>query len=208
MKKIISIAICLVLMMSLTTISFAADLTDIPNANSVEEDVELAIALADSQPIVADKGVTTRAISGTYPVRKGVILSTPTNASLGGATFVGHSAIIYSSGTVVESLGDGVTTGSNNWNSVKTKCYGVTVKGTTASQDAEAADWCYKKIGCPYNFNFLNVSTRTKFYCSHLIWASFWDLYGIDLNADSLGKIITPMELVNTNNTSVIYSKT
>ncbi len=208
MKKIISIITCLILVMSLSITCFAADLTDIPNADSVEEDVELAIALADSKPIVADKGVTTRAVSGTYPTRKGVILSTPTNASLGGATFVGHSAIIYSSGTVVESLGDGVTTGSNNWNSVKTKCYGVTVKGTSISQDAAAANWCHEKIGCPYNFNYLNVSTRTKFYCSHLIWASFWDLYGIDLNADSLGKIITPMELVNTDNTSIIYSKT
>lgn len=92
--------------------------------------------------------------TGTYPTRKGVILSTPTNASLGGKTFVGHSAIIYSASKVVESLGDGVTTGNNNWNSTKTKCYGVTVYGTTAAEDAAAADYCYNKIGCPYNYNF------------------------------------------------------
>lgn len=208
MKKVLSIIISLMLMTSLATTSFAVDLTDIPNANSVEEDVEAAIALADAQPIVADKGATTRAATGTYPTRKGVILSTPTNASLGGATFVGHSAIIYSASKVVESLGDGVTTGNNNWNTVKTKCYGVTVVGTTTAQDAAAADFCYRQIGCPYNYNFLNVSTRSKYYCSHLVWASFLDLYSIDLNTSTLGKIITPMELVNTNKTVTIYSKT
>lgn len=208
MKKIISIITCLIFVMSLSIISFAADSTDIPNANSVEEDVELAIALADSQPIVADKGVTTRAVSGTYPTRKGVILSTPTNASLGGVTFVGHAAIIYSASKVVESLGNGVTTGNNNWNTVKTKCYGVTVVGTTTAEDTAAADFCYRQIGCPYNYNFLNVSTRSKYYCSQLVWASFFDLYSIDLNTSTLGNIITPMELVNTDKTVTIYSKT
>ncbi len=208
MKKAISIIICLILMSSLATTAFAADLTDIPNANLVEEDVEAAIAIADAQPIVADKGATSRAITGTYPTRKGVILSTPTNASLGGATFVGHSAIIYSASKVVESLSGGVTTGNNNWNTVKTKCYGVTVVGTTINEDAAAADFCYRQIGCPYNYNFLNVSTRSKYYCSHLVWASFLDLYGIDLNTSTLGNIITPMELVNTDKTVTVYSKT
>ncbi len=208
MKKFIAILMCLILMLSLSTTSFAANLTDIANVNNVEEDVATAIALADSQPIVADKGVITRGITGTYPTRKGVILSTPTNASLGGKTFVGHSAIIYSASKVVESLGDGVTTGNNNWNSTKTKCYGVTVYGTTAAEDAAAADYCYNKIGCPYNYNFLNVNTRTKFYCSQLVWASYLDLYEIDLNTSTLGNIITPMELVNTDKTYTIYSKT
>lgn len=207
MKKIITFIFSIIMVLSLTVSVFAADLTDIPNAETVEEDVVAAIEQADAQPIFADKGANTRAVSGTYPTRKGVILSTPTNASLGGATFVGHSAIIYNASTVVESVGEGVITGSNNWNSVKTKCYGVTVRGTTVDQDASAANWCYQRIGCPYNYNFLNVTTRTKFYCSQLIWASFWDLYGIDLNADSLGKIITPMELVNSDNTYTIYSK-
>lgn len=208
MKKLFSFLTALLFALLIPMSAYATDLTDIPNAQNVEENVAEEIAMADAQPVVADKGVLTRAISGTYPTRKGVILSTPTNASLGGATFVGHAAIIYSGNTVVESLGNGVTTGSNNWNAVKTKCYGVTVKSTSSTQDAKAADWCYGKRGCPYNYNFLNVATRSKFYCSQLIWASFWDLYGIDLNAGSLGKIITPMELVNSTNTSVIYSKT
>lgn len=59
-----------------------------------------------------------------------------------------------------------------------------------------------------YNYNFLNVNTRTKFYCSQLVWASYLDLYEIDLNTSTLGNIITPMELVNTDKTYTIYSKT
>lgn len=208
MKKLLSL-ICTVLIaiLAFPLSASAADLTDIPNADNVQENVAEAIDIADNKLVVADKGISNRAVSGTYPTRKGVILSTPTNASLGGVTFVGHSAIIYTSSTVVESLSKGVTTGSNNWNSVKTKCYGVTVANTTTAQDAKAADWCHEKIGCPYNYNFLNVATRSKFYCSQLIWAAFWDLYGIDLNANTLGKIITPMELVNSDNSFVIYRK-
>lgn len=120
-----------------------------------EEDIEAAVALAESQPVVPDKGtnISAFATSGTYPTRKGVILSTNTNASLGGATFVGHAAIIYNSSTVVESLSKGVTTGKNNWNTTKSKCWGVIVKGTTSAQDAAAADWCYKQIGKSYNYN-------------------------------------------------------
>ena len=196
-------------MTALVTNSSAFILTDIPNAVSVEEDVEAAIASADAKPIVADKGTTMRTtVYGLYPTRKGVILSTPTNASLGGSTFVGHAAIIYSASQVVESLSNGVVTGSNNWNTVKTKCYGVTVSSTTIAQDVAAADFCHRQIGCPYNYNFLNVSTRSKYYCSHLVWASFLDVCDIDLNTSTLGKIVTPMELVNTDKTVVIYSKT
>lgn len=61
---------------------------------------------------------------------------------------------------------------------------------------------------CFCYYHFANVSTRNSFYCSQLVWASFKDLYGIDLNTGTLGAIVTPMELVNTDKTSVIYSKT
>ncbi len=174
-----------------------------------EEDIEAAVALAESQPVVSDKGskISTFATTGTYPTRKGVILATDTNDSLGGKTFVGHAAIIYSEQIVVEALKK-VSLGKNNWNISKTRCWGVTVKGTTMGQDAAAADWCYRQIGKSYNYNFANVSTRNSFYCSQFVWASFKDLYGIDLNTGTLGAIVTPMELVNTDKTSVIYSKT
>lgn len=205
-KRFLSILLSILMCVSCISISFsalAAETTD------YEEDIEAAVALADSQPIVPDKvsSISTYATSGTYPTRKGVILATNTNASLGGATFVGHAAIIYSANTVVESLSKGVTTGKNDWNSTKTRCWGVTVKSTSAAQDANAANWCYNKRGCPYNYNFANVSTREKFYCSQLVWASFKDVCGVDLNTSTLGAIVTPMELVNTDKTNVIYSK-
>lgn len=206
-KKFLSIFLSILMCISclgIVSTAFAAD------TSVYEEDIEAAVALAESQPVVPDKGtnISTFAMSGTYPTRKGVILATNTNASLGGKTFVGHAAIIYNSSTVVESLSKGVTTGKNNWNTTKSKCWGVTVKGTTTAQDASAANWCYNKIGKPYNYVFTNVSTREKFYCSQLVWASFKDLYGIDLNTSTLGSIVTPMELVNTDKTSIIYSKT
>lgn len=205
-KRFLSALLSILMCVSCFSVNFSALAAD---NLEYEEDIDAAVALAESQPIVPDKvsSISTYATSGTYPTRKGVILATNTNASLGGATFVGHAAIIYSKYTVVESLGKGVTTGNNDWNSTKTKCWGVTVKSTTTNQDAKAADWCYGKRGCPYNYNFANVSTREKFYCSQLVWASFKDLYGIDLNTSTLGKIVTPMELVNTDKTSVIYSK-
>lgn len=76
------------MVLALTVSAFAADLTDIPNADTVEEDVAAAIEQADAQPIVADKGVNTRAVWGTYPTRKGVILSTPTILTAGSFVFV------------------------------------------------------------------------------------------------------------------------
>lgn len=58
MKKMLLTLLCLALFMSFSTTAYAADLKDIPNADNVLEDVETEIELADSQPIVADKGVT------------------------------------------------------------------------------------------------------------------------------------------------------
>ncbi len=170
----------------------------------VQEDWEKAAKL----PVVADKiaeGSNSVGINatGTYPTRKGVILVTPDK--LKGIIPTGHAAIIYSSTRVVESLSGGVTTGNNNWNKTRKKCYGVTVIGTTTTQDSNAANYCYKQIGKPYNWNYLNVSTRSSFYCSHLVWAAFKDLYGIDLNTGSYGAAVHPMELVNTSRTSKIY---
>jgi uncharacterized protein YycO len=170
----------------------------------VQEDWEKA----DEVPVVKDKevegsnGVTPLAM-GTYPTRKGVILVTPDK--LKGIIPTGHAAIVYTSTTVVESLSGGVTTGTNNWNKTRSKCYGVTVSGTTTTQDSNAANWCYNQRGKSYNWNYLNVSTRKSFYCSHLVWAAFKDLYGIDLNTSSYGVAVHPMELVNTSRTYKIY---
>lgn len=83
----------------------------------------------------------------------------------------------------------------------------MSVGGTTAAQDDEASNWCYRQRGKPYNFNYLNVDTREKFYCSQLIWAAFKDNYGVDLNTSDFGRAVHPMELVDSPNTYVMYSK-
>lgn len=140
----------------------------------------------------------------SYPTRNGVILVTTDGVSSGIGT--GHAGIIWTSTTVVESfLNGGVQTKPNNWNTCYKSVYGVTTIGTTTSQDNEASNWCWRKTGLPYNWNFWDTSTRSKFYCSHLVWAAFKDLYGI--NTDDDGGIVWPVDLVNSKNTTIVYSK-
>lgn len=98
-------------------------------------------------------------------------------------------------------------TGPNDWNTSKTSCYGISVKGTTVDEDNEASNWCYRQLGKPYNYNYFNVSTRKKFYCSQLVWAAFKDNYGIDLDTSDFGDAVHPMELVNSSKTYTIYKK-
>lgn len=142
--------------------------------------------------------------SGTYPTRKGTILVT--SDAYKNLIPTGHAAIVWNKSKVVESVSKGVVYGKNNWKSTKKKVYGVTVKSTSAAQDAKAAEYCAKQIGKKYNYNYLNMSTRKNFYCSQLVWAAFYDLYRINLNTSAYtNKAIHPMELVNTSKTSLIY---
>ncbi|MDI9472212.1 MAG: hypothetical protein GX260_03855 [Tissierellia bacterium] len=153
-------------------------------------------------PAVMAKG---NDVPGTYPTRPGVILVTPDK--FGGVLPLGHAAIIRTSTTVVESTSKGVIMGANNWNHVKDNCYAVTVKTTTPLQDEQASVWCENQRYKPYNYNFFNTSTRSRFYCSQLIWAAFKDKYGIDLNTSAFGNAIHPLELVTTPKTEIIFSK-
>lgn len=142
--------------------------------------------------------------SGTYPTRKGTILVTPD--AYKNLIPTGHAAMVWNSSNVIESLSGGVGVHPNNWKTKKKKIYGLTVKNTTTAQDKRAASWCKSQVGKKYNWNYFDVSTRKKFYCSQLVWASFKDLYNIDLNTSLFGKAIHPMELVNSNKTSIIYT--
>ena len=181
------------------------------NANEVfnKSEVQKLIEEADKKPIRQDK--TSKGIgsvikgSGNYPTRKGVILVT--SDWYKGLIPTGHAAIIYSKGKVVEALSKGVTTGKNNWNKSKKKCYGVTTPKTTIYQDAYVADWCYSQIGKKYNYNYFNVDTRDVFYCSQLVWAGYLDKQLINLNTSKFGRAVHPMELVDTDKTCTIYTK-
>ena len=98
---------------------------------------------------------------GSYPTRKGVILVTADKWK--GVVPLGHAAIVYSDQKVIEALQDGVVIGRNDWYKSKSTCFGVSVRSTTASQDAQAADYCYEQLNKEYNYNYYNMNTRKNF---------------------------------------------
>ena len=211
------IAIFISSMTSVSAASNSDEMASSQNYTVSKSEVDAGWAKAKTKAVVPDKKTESNRLTlsensntGTYPIRSGVILVT--SDAYKGIIPTGHAAIIWTASTVVESLSQGVTTGLNNWNSSKTTCYAVTVGTTTASQDEDASNWCYSEIGKPYNYNFFNIATRAKFYCSQLVWASFNDLDGIDLNTSAfssfLGNPIHPMELVNNDKTVLIYKHT
>lgn len=166
----------------------------------------ISLALVGMMAIAIPASTKAATSSGTYPTRKGVILVTPD--AYKNLIPTGHAAIVYNSSTVVESVSSGVVWGKNNWNTTKKKVYGVTVSGTSAAQDAAAANWCAGQIGKPYNWNYFNPGSRKKFYCSQLIYASYLDNFGINLDTGSYGKAVHPMELVNSSKTYTVYTYT
>lgn len=165
------------------------------------------VARANTLPVARDAKAKTAgyAAYGSYSYRKGVILVT--SDALKGLIPTGHAAIVYSSSQVVESVSSGVVRGANNWYSTKKQAYQTSVRTTTASQDSTAANWADRQRGKPYNWNYLDTGTRARFYCSHLVWASFKDNFGIDLNTSAFLNAVHPMELVNTPKVYLIYRK-
>ena len=211
-RKFVAIITAVIMLLSIGTVNaFAAEPTLSAEEVFPEDQVKALQEKNATLPLYYDKDDMgtcrlnpTRA-SGTYPTRKGVILVTDDKYK--GILPTGHAAIIYSSTRVVESLENGVVMGANDWNTSESTCYGVTVRGTTTSEDASAANWCYRQLGKSYNFNYFNTGTREKFYCSQLVWAAFYDNYGIDLSTSAFGSAIHPSELVDSGNTYTIYSK-
>lgn len=185
------------------------------------EITEMLAENAENSEVVADKNSVDLAKStsamklsaarststGTYPTRRGVILVTAD--AYKGLIPTGHAAIVVSATQVIESLSDGVQYGKNNWYSTKDTCYGVTCGSTSVNQDSCTVNRIEQQgyIGLPYNFNYLNVDTRSKFYCSQLVWAAYKDALGIDLNTSTYGAAVHPLELVNSTHTVTIYSK-
>lgn len=215
LKKVISMLLVLVLSLLINVNASAKESNLDPSTIFNEKELSLITKEARNQKIYQDKGVGTidkserlavsTASTGTYPTRYGVILVTEDKYK--GLIPTGHAAIIWTSTTVVESLSNGVTTGPNDWNTSKNTCYGITVSGTTTAQDNAASNWCYKQIGKPYNYNYLDKNTRAKFYCSQLIYAAYLDNYNINIDTSAFVTAVHPMELVNSSNTYTIYIK-
>ena len=187
-----------------------------------KKEVERIKKEVDKQPVYVDKdqsngkelvqlkagvnaNLKAKAMPAKYPTRKGVILVT--SDAFKGLIPTGHAAIVYSKKKVIESLHDGVQKGNNNWYSKHKTCYGVTTHGTTSAMDAYVADWCNLQVGKDYNYNYFNVSTRKKFYCSQLVWAGYLDKELIDLNTNWFGGAVHPMELVWTSKTYTVYEQ-
>jgi uncharacterized protein YycO len=155
--------------------------------------------------------------TGKYPSQPGIILVTPDKYK--NLIPTGHAAIVYNKNYVIESVAQGVIRGKNNWERRKSKIYGLRVKNTSAAQRKKASRWCEKKIGKKYNYDYFNTKTRSKFYCSHLIWAAYKDNYKIDLNTPAFARTkkvgrhktvyqnpVHPMELVKSSKTATVYT--
>ena len=170
-----------------------------------------AFALFPSDAYAAKK-------SGTYPTQPGRILVTSDSVSRLLPT--GHAAIVLDKNNVIEARTKGVVKGKNNWSKAKKEVWGVQVlqkkngAPLSAAKQKKAVNWCKKHIGKDYNFNYLNTSTRSRFYCSQLIWAAYKDNYKIDLNTSSFAGWYTgygyanpvhPLELVSTKWTKQVY---
>lgn len=155
---------------------------------------------------VKTNGINLMESSGTYPTRSGVILVTSDSNTLG--IHYGHAGIVWNPSTTVESMKDGVQRLPNIWNSRYNNVKGISVNGTTLEQDEKASDWCDAQVGKPYNWNFFNTSTRSKFYCSQLVWAAYKDLYNINIDSkSSIPGVIIPVDLPNQSNVYTVYVK-
>jgi uncharacterized protein YycO len=213
------ICTCVVTSLFIMPISAAASTND--NKTKIkqqevysQEYIDAAWAKAKSKPVMPDKVATNASTNsivsltstGTYPTRNGVILAT--SDFYKGLIPTGHSGIIWDGahGMIIEALSNGVVKGNNDWNIKKSTCWGVTVNGTTSSQDNEASNFCRAKLGKPYNY-FFNIPYRTDaYYCSQLVWQSFLP-YGYNLNTPLFDIAVHPMELVWSPNTRIVYEK-
>ncbi|MFS8304153.1 septation ring formation regulator EzrA [Bacillus altitudinis] len=101
----------------------------------------------------------------------------------------------------------GVRKYNNTWANRK-KVYGLWVKKSNNTKYVNAAKYAEKqaKDKKPYNLNFFDKKTTKKFYCSQLAWRA-WKNQGHDIDHNKKDLVVSPMELVNSNNTKIFYHK-
>lgn len=178
--------------------------------NELEERVKAGDKdLLPTDQDLKEKGITTK---GAYPTRKGTLLVT---RAFGVTSLTGHAGIVYNSSTSIESFPkefspkkqNGVYAYPNDWSTRYTSGYGVNVRGTSQTQDNNAADYSYRryKERKPYNWTFTDIENGAKFYCSQLAYKAFKVMNGVNINHN--GGIVYPMDLVNASNTYIVWSK-
>lgn len=73
----------------------------------------------------------------------------------------------------------------NNQNGFKRANRAVILRvNASYSTRSSAAQWVAGKSYKPYNYNFFDRDTRSKFYCSQLVWAAYKDGAGIDQDSN------------------------
>lgn len=130
----------------------------------------------------------------------------------GSVGFAGHAAIVSSDSSItIESYAkswspinkDGVQYYNNTWNN-KSGALLIRPKNATSSQYTKASSYASNQVGKPYNWDFTNKNTTSKFYCSQLVWKA-WLSAGIDCEKGSIpNAIIAPADLVNSSNTYIV----
>lgn len=167
---------------------------------------------AEKTPVLGDfkTSQNNNAKVGTWSWRDGVICYTESYASLpwfnnGHAGIVAVAPYYYS--TVEANPNSGVSAIYGSWDVRFTGIvYQVGPLATTVLQDQQAAQWACNQIGKPYAFPIM-LTNRSKFYCSHLVYAAYLDTCGVNLDTLAWPGFIHPDELLNTNNVGIIYSR-
>lgn len=97
------------------------------------------------------------------------------------------------------------------WKETDYTVWQVGVNSTTVEQDWKAGEWGGEqcRVHKPYNTKFWDARRTDKFYCSQLVWASYYYVNGVDLNKpdNDIGPDIAihPGEFVDNPNTTVVY---
>ena len=130
----------------------------------------------------------------------------------GSIGFAGHAAIVATDNrNTVESYAksfspsniDGVQYYSNELGDMPGTLL-IRPKGVTSIYTYRtAAEFAESKVGLPYNKNFFNKKTTSKYYCSQLVWQA-WLAAGIDIEKGTVPNgMITPADIVNSSNTYI-----
>ena len=156
------------------------------------------------------KGLSPQSAYGGWSWRDGLICITDSYASV---PFFnnGHAGIVaaapYYEATIEANPADGVQPKYGSWahRFRQGKVYQLGVKRTTVAQDHTAAVWAAKQINKPYSRQWFNIGRRDAYYCSHLVWAAYKDVTGVDIGTWEWGSAIHPFELMNSNETQLTY---
>lgn len=161
--------------------------------------------------IVQDNQMNALFVKGNAIGNPGDILVTLDGTSAGLDWAGGHTGIVSDvSGYVVEAFGNkkigqnGVRHWINDWKTRYKKVKALWVDGAKANDYTSVATYNRQQIGKGYNYNFFNIKTTARFYCSQLVWRA-WFNRGWNLNYG--GSAVWPVDLIKSPYTIVYYSQ-